>query len=52
MNLNELFLGRSARNAATVSLLSQKLLKNFNETITKLFYRACYEAIISDNNLV
>ncbi|CDW71205.1 UNKNOWN [Stylonychia lemnae] len=52
MNLSQLFLGRSVRNAATVSLKSQKLLKNFDDTITKLFYRAAYEAIIQDKNAI
>jgi hypothetical protein len=42
MNENKFFLGRTVRNAATVSLMSLKLRKNFDETLTKLYYRAVY----------
>ena len=40
MKDNRMFLGRTVRNAATVSLKSEKLRKNFDETTCKLFYRA------------
>ena len=40
MNQHNLFFGRSVRNAATVSLKSEKLQSNFPETMTKLYYRA------------
>ena len=40
MNKHNLFFGRSVRNAATVSLKSEKLQSNFPETMTKLYYRA------------
>jgi len=41
MNEKQFFLGRTVRNAATVSLKSEKLRKNFMDTIKKLYYRAC-----------
>lgn len=37
---NHLFFGRSVRTAATVNLKSEKLQRNFTETMTKLYYRA------------
>lgn len=40
MTSMHLFLGRTVRNAATVSLKSEKLRLNFPETMLKLYYRA------------
>jgi hypothetical protein len=48
MNEYHMFLGRSVRNAATVSLKSEKLQSNFPETMTKLYYRAVIQELIFD----
>ncbi len=44
-----LFLGRTVRNAATVSLKSEKLKRNFDETMIKLYYRAVFQVLVLDN---
>jgi hypothetical protein len=44
----DFFLGRTVRNAATVSLKSEKLRRNFTETIMKLFYRAAIQTLVFD----
>jgi hypothetical protein len=43
------FLGRMVRNAATVSLKSDKLRGNFPETLIKLYFRAALQTLVLDH---
>lgn len=48
MNQRHIFFGRTVRNSATVNLKSEKLRKNYEETILKLFYRAVIQDLVFD----
>ena len=49
MKDKKLFFGRSVRNAATISLKSEKFRKNFANTLLKLFYRAVLQIFLSEH---